>query len=304
MLNFSVDMVRLTVPVRMGEFTTFCNQFVSIHTGVKERRSSRTKDYRYNYSVEDFLFMSQGEYEVMSEWGQVTCNKFYFGYQHNMEEMSASELKKYNLVLEYNPNKCNTMKGLLRRILKRFFSDEQKVRFVSCDICCDFENLTMDNVVVDMKSKHTFVDYRANGGRGFYIGKRGSNGQVKIYDKAAEQKLKDKVLTRWEVHLAFDDLYMNMILGRAISVKECLPTVYFGGGQEMLIEDVKLRCCVMAIKNGTANIKEFAQKYREKIKPYLACTAQEVIDNSKCKELRNTIIAYCYELCKELNVFH
>ncbi|WP_312071168.1 replication initiation factor domain-containing protein [Anaerotignum propionicum] len=300
-MNFSVDMVRLSVPVRRGDFVTFCNQYVSVHPAVKEYHSFRPKDYRYNYSVEDDFLHIQ-DYEIMTEFGAVTCNKFYFAYQHNMEDMSASELKKYNLVLEYNPNKCDTTRGLLNKLLHRFFSDEQKVRFVSCDICCDFENLTMDNVVVDMKSKHTFVDYRMNGGRTFYVGKRGSNGQVKIYDKAAEQKMKDKVLTRWEVHLTFDDLYMNMILGRAVVVKECLPTVYFGGGQEKLIEDVKLRCCVMAIKNGTANIREFSRKYREKIEPYLGDTAQEVIDNTNCKELRETIITYCYGLCKELNI--
>jgi len=300
-MNFSVDMVRLVVPVRMGDFVTFCNQYLSIHPAVKEYHSFRPKDYRYNYSVEDdFLYIK--DYGIMTDFGEVTCNKFYFAYQHNMEEVSGSDLKKYNLVLEYNPNKCDITRGLLSKLLHRFFNDEQKVRFVSCDICCDFENLTMDNVVVDMKYKQTFVDYRMNGGRTFYVGKRGSNGQVKIYDKAAEQKMKDKVLTRWEVHLTFDDLYMNMILGRAVVVKECLPTVYFGGGQEKLIEDVKMRCCVMAIKEGYANLKEFSRPYREKIKPYLGDTAQVVIDNTNCKELRETIITYCYGLCKELNI--
>lgn len=303
-MEFSVDMIRLVTRVQIGDFDLFNRQYLACNPSVNSYMKSRLQDYRYNFAVEETALYMQMTGENGGDY--VPCNKFYFAYQHNQEQIKTSELTKYNLVIEFNPNKCDIACGLLNRILKKFFNDVHETKVVSADFCTDIEGVPIGNVMVDRGLKRTYIDYQSNNGRTLYVGKRGTNGQVKVYDKAAELGLKNKVLTRYECHLVFEDLFADMIMGRGFSISDCLPKVYFDSGQEKLdeelMEDVKLRCCVMAVKNGYANIKEFNRKYREKIMPYLENTAKVIIDNSVLKTIRETIITWFFWYCKVLNL--
>lgn len=301
-MEFSVDMIRLVTRVRVSDFDVFNRLYLACNPCIKSYMKSRLQDYRYNFSVEEtenYLQMTD-----LYERGVVPCNKFYFGYQHNQEQIRSSDLTKYNLVIEFNPNKCDVTWGLLNLLLKTFFNNVHELKIVSADFCTDIEGVSIDNVTIDRGLKRTYIDYQSNGGRGLYVGKRGSNGQVKIYDKAVELGLENTILTRYECHLVFDDLYVDMIMARGFSISDCLPTVYFDSGQMKLIEDVKLRCCVMAVKNGYADLKEFNPRFRDKIKPYLVDTAKLIVDNSALKLVRECIISYFFKYCKVLNLHY
>ncbi|GEM_PF-5630675 len=301
-MQFKVDMVRMVTKVTLDSFKDFQERYVPNNPCVKHYLGFKKQDYHYNFAIDEMSAMSLLDLETCN-----TCypnNRFYVGYQHNQEKLMDFGGKHYNMVVEFNPNKCDMTFGLLNVILKRFFHNVHDIRVVSADFCCDIPDIPLDNVTIDMGRRRSYCEMRRNGGRGFYIGTRGSNGNVKIYDKAKELGLENKTLTRYECHLTFEDLYADMIMGRGFCINDCLPTVYFDSGQMKLIEDVKLRCCVMAVKNGTAQLKEFNRKYREKIMPYLEDTAKVVIDNSVLKTIRETIISWFFEYCKVLNLHY
>ncbi|WP_313527164.1 hypothetical protein [Anaerotignum sp.] len=301
-LNFKVDMIRMVTKVTQDNFNTFYMRYVPNNPCIKSYLGYKKQDYHYNLAVDEMSAMAVLDFETGVS--RIPNNRFYVGYQHNQETLMEFGGKPYNMVIEFNPNKCDVTCGLLNTILKKFFNDVHIIRVVSADFCCDVPDIPLDNVTIDMGRRRSYCEMRKNGGRGFYIGTRGSNGNVKIYDKAKELGLENKILTRYECHLAFDDLYADMIMGRGFCINDCLPTVYFDSGQMKLIEDVKLRCCVMAVKNGYADIKEFNPRFREKIKPYLEDTAKLIIDNSALKAIRETIITYFFDYCKELNLHY
>ena len=65
--------------------------------------------------------------------------------------------------------------------------------------------MPIDNFVYDKNRKRYTYNMTGNNGRTIYLGRRGSNGSVKIYDKAAERGITDRNWTRYEVTLTFDD---------------------------------------------------------------------------------------------------
>lgn len=299
-MDFKVDMIRLVAKVTHSEFDTFFMRYVPNNPCVRQYLGFKKQDYHYNFAVDETSAYCEVDLGTMAY--NLIHNRFYMGYQHNQETLMDFGGKKYNMVIEFNPGKCDLTYGLLNVILKSFFGSVHNIKVVSADFCCDIPDVPLDNVTIDKGRRRTYVDYQSGNGRTLYVGKRGSHGQVKVYDKAAELKLKNKVLTRYECHLAFDDLFADMIMARGFSISDCLPVVYFDSGQDKLIEDVKLKCCVMAVKNGYANLKEFNKNYREKIKPYLEDTAKLVIDNTALKTIRETIIAWFFWYCKELKL--
>lgn len=274
-------MVRLEARVEYDFFMGFANKFLSGNTDVEHFEKFKMLDYRHNFRVfnDDNLFDEK--------------KSFYLGYIHNTEKPGSSGKKKYKLVIEFNPNKMLMDFGLLNTVLSWFFCDVDNVKFVSCDICTDFEGIAIDSVIVDKGSKRTFIDYQKNGGRGLYIGKRGSNGQVKVYDKAKELGLKDKVLTRWEGHFTFEHLYLNMVLAQGFVIDECLPRVSFPTGEQVdVIDDLRLRCVVECVRNGFVRLDDFEKRYRQKIRKCLENTSYTHIDNASLKDLRTTIISF------------
>ena len=299
-MDFKVDMIRLVTKVSQSEYNTFFMQYVPNNFCIKQYLGYKKQDYHYNLSIDETAVYNEVDMSTGSTI--IPNNRFYVGYQHNQERLVEFSGKKYNMVIEFNPSKCDITMGLLKIILKRFFYDVHSIKVVSADFCTDVEGVPLDNVTIDMGRRRTYIDYQTDKGRTKYVGRRGSNGQVKVYDKAKELGIENKILTRWECHLAFEDLYADMVMGRGFRIADCLPTVYFDNGQEMLIEDVKLRCCVMAVKNGYVNIKEFDTRYRQKIKPYLEDTAKLVIDNTNLKNIRETIISWFFWYCKELEL--
>ena len=276
-MNYSIDMIRLSVKVPILKF----NRFMSAidYSRYEEYRRSNLKEFRYNFKISDTFILEDEFYS------------WYLAYQHNTEQLSAHRLSAYTLVIEFNPNKVSYNCKILSYVLKTFFTVPKEVKLVSCDVAIDLYNVHIDDVLFDKNRKRKYMLFSGVEGKSIYFGNRGSNGHVKIYDKGAEQK-SDKVWTRYEVHLTFKDLYLHKILGHGFKIDVNLPVIMFDSGQEKIIEDAKVKACLFAIRQGYMTINDFPRVFREKIKPYLEDTVSLKIDNGNIDEFHKIIITF------------
>lgn len=288
-------MIRLSVKVSLSDFRFFYASLMD-NPEVSQYVGKGMSEYHYNFSVQENLHNS------VSGVLDSAYNRFFFAYQHNSEK-GMSDYGKFTFLIEYNPNKCFVEFGLLNFILREFFNDVDKIQLRSCDLCCDFHGVPIDSFVFDKNRKRYVCDLVGNNGRTIYIGKRGSNGRVKIYDKAAELGLKDDVISRYEVTLAFDNLCFSRILFSHFDVDVNLPQVYVTTGQTLLLTDSKLRAAVLCVQNGLMSLNDFAKDFRKKIRTYLENTSSFCIDDTVKENLSITILDYVRYLSSEFTDF-
>lgn len=180
-IKYSVDMVRLLVKLRPGEFQAIFD-YQARMPDMSFYMSNRAKDYHYNLVVKK---------ERYSYW---------MGYRHN------SSCDNYDFVLEYNPNKVHDDE-LVNYILSNYFNKatcynvKYSPRVCSVDIAVDI-NVNILNCLVFKQTRGRYMFYQGNTGRSddytIYIGK--GDGRVKVYNKALERGL-DYDLTRYEISL-------------------------------------------------------------------------------------------------------
>lgn len=183
-IKYSVDMVRLLVKLRPGEFQAIFD-YQSKIPGMSFYMSNRAKDYHYNITVKT------------KEYG------YWMGYKHN------SSCDNNDFVLEYNPNKVRN-DVLVNYILSEYFSKftmkdiRYSPRVCSVDIAVDID-VNILNCLVFKQTRGRYMFYQGNTGRSddftIYIGK--GDGRVKVYNKALERGL-DYDLTRYEISLKLD----------------------------------------------------------------------------------------------------
>ena len=105
---------------------------------------------------------------------------------------------KWTTMVRINPNKQElTPQGVLQ-LLAYIFEDLSQVYVASFDEKVDLENITVDEVVKSLKipysrSMRGYEEKKET----YYSGKRGGQ-QTKVYDKAKEARIKNKVITRIE----------------------------------------------------------------------------------------------------------
>lgn len=183
-IKYSVDMVRLMVKLRPGEFQTIFD-YQARMPDMSFYMSNRAKDYHNNVVVK------KKEYS------------YWMGYKHN------SNVDNCDFVLEYNPNKVSN-DLFIDYILNNYFNKvtsynvKYSPRVCSVDIAVDID-CNILNCLVFKQTKGRYLFYSGSTGRAddftVYIGK--GPGRVKIYNKALESSL-DYDLTRYEVSLKID----------------------------------------------------------------------------------------------------
>lgn len=278
---YSVDMIRLKTHVNSVFFQHFQNVFLSIEPGVEYWESNKCSNYRYNWRI------SQSE-----EYGRDKLNEFsyYLAYRHNMERHGLA----YDLVLEYNPNKCH-LTGLLSEILKRFFRGNYTV--VSADVACDFE-VPIECLVFDKNGKSVYKYFESRTGRTHYIGE--GDGQVTIYDKAGESGL-DGVKTRYEVHF---NVGCTRELIHVFQFLHELPKVYYLPSEQISFDDMKenktLAALLYAVHHGYP-VNDLSRIYRQKIKSYFEIKGKEIVFDKK--KIADCLISYVYQLGEQLNIY-
>jgi len=264
----------------------FANQSLKYNTNSHHYLGRSISEYGHNFKIREPYFIDTPS-------GKMRCeNNFWLGLQHNSESTNQATT---TLVIEFNPNKCNINRGLLNAVLSRFFRFPQNIQIKSLDICRDFNDIDINAVTYDKNRKSHEIIYNTAQGKTVYLGKRSSNGRVKIYDKAAEQKQPDMVCTRWEATLKLKDLSMHdFLLGKvtADDINANLPTVYIGENGFVSSDDIMLKCATYAIKTGHVKLADFTRYYRKQITPHLEQGALFTVSNTDLPDMIQAVRAY------------
>ena len=286
--NYSVDMIRLLVMVKIKAMDLFEEKYLFCNPCVTANYGSRIKDFEYSCNVKE-------TYTINTPSGtEEGANRFWLAYGHNTQKNNPFR-EKAGLVIEFNPNKSAENVGLLYTILNRFYRNPKAVAVKSCDICRDFDGIDIDTVVYDRNRKNHEIIFNTPKGRTRYLGKRGGHGTVKVYDKAAELKQADQTCTRWEATLRFKDLSIHDFLTDKVKVEDIkanLPTVHLGDSGFMGGDDMMLKCAVNSIKAGTAKLADFSLYMQKKIKPILERGALFTISNEDMPEIIQSLQVY------------
>ena len=287
-------MLRLETTVSAYDFFRF-HKSIELNSYVDCYVRGGFSDYRYNYSVKESITLKN----PFTNSDDLITNCFWFAYMHNMEKQTSNDYTKYKLVLEFNPNKC-TIVGILHKVLILFFSNLDRVYIKSCDVAFDIP-VHIDNFIVDKGYKHYTCDIVQNDGHTMYFGSPGSDGRIKIYNKAAEQKV-NYDWTRWEISLKFKDTLVSQVLACRFDFNFNPPEVLYYDSLNLEDFDVKMKCYIYSIQNGFVKLDDFSKDIRKKIKSQLATvTSVKKIDVNKKCDVYNTIVSYFIGFVKSFN---
>ena len=118
--------------------------------------------------------------------------------------------------LEFNPNKITSQ--LQKKLLNTLLSYIKDVHFSRIDLAIDLYNYNLyDYNIVDLNSRKKAYYYDRTGKlETCYFGSMSSNKFIRIYNKGAEQKVKDKNFNVdvdwWRVELQLRDTYIDTYL--------------------------------------------------------------------------------------------
>lgn len=246
---YSVDMIRLKTYITFEKFSEL--EFL-INSCYKDKIkkmwfSDRIMCFHYNYTIE----VEEGR-------------SFYFGFHCNNEKLNFLKSEfKYNLTVEFNPNKLKD-DSLLLHILN--LSGDWYLR--SLDIAVDIKINILDLLL--SRSGRRSVKTINNGfdDLTYYIGS--GDKRVKIYNKKKESNLKCfNELTRVEVSVKFDDF-------RLINIKEfylpedVFPEIYTNDYLYTFSDykDKTLLAMLFAVQSGFP-IDDLSRRYKEKVRALL-----------------------------------
>ncbi len=180
--NVSVDKVKILLEVPL----------ITINSFLK----SIAYDIRFSSIIKSNAMSKCGSsYVVTLEFGNI----LYIGFEPNWIVNHAERINR--VVIEYNPNKINLFEEL--KGIETFFKHGEILSFMAIDFAYDF-----DIDIVDLKViKRHGAEYNCYIGHNdletMYFGTMGSDGMVRIYNKAKEQKHVDKncIWTRYEIRI-------------------------------------------------------------------------------------------------------
>lgn len=247
---YSVDKIRLKTYISYSLFTEIEFRFDTFWSEYVERKwtSGRAFNFFYNYSIKVDEDVS-----------------FYFGFLHNTEKRELNESLKYNLTVEFNPNKVQDNKILLY-ILD--LSGEWYLKRL--DMACDLKVNILD-IIYDKGLKRSIMTI-SNGfdDKTYRIGK--GNGHVKIYNKKKESNLDiDYDLTRVEVTMEYEDFpIVNTVFYKFD--KTVFPELYLQKYCYSFSDykDKTMLAIMYAVQNGFP-INELSRAYKTKLKNMLEC---------------------------------
>ena len=297
MLDYSIDMVRLSCDVKRKDFEEFF-RVLQNDSNINYREMTSITAYRHNFYIKELCDLGDPIYKTFLHYGILETLRvdkmqecsFWVGVDHN----AKFEKSKYiDMVIEYNPNKC---KGsfYLDRILRSFFVNNNTATVKKIDFAIDFPlDITDVHLVRDYKSNYRVFD---NGGsdRTYYMRKRGSNGAFKLYNKQLESGL-DHVKTRYEVTLHINSslqymdsykvdrsLFPQLRITSAVQMDFGMKTVEVTGTDKILL---------LACMEHPEYLKELGRKKREKIEELLK-SLDTVVAFDNCDQIDYTVRAY------------
>lgn len=249
--SYCVDMLRLRCSITVDTFERIvANKLFIYKDNLENWTSTRICDFYKNYNYSD-----------------ENCS-FWFGFISNKEKsLGGSSLqndnRKFNLTVEFNPNKVKNNKLLLH-----ILSCSSDWYIKSVDFAVDIETNILNVVGFDKSQKRCLLIYDCGGDdKTFYIGK--GNNRVKIYNKRNESCLSYD-LTRIEVTKYFSgNDSLNII--KNWKYDGYFPELFLKDYQisiEDLQNDKTLMALVFAVNSGFA-LHDLSRKYKVKVKDFL-----------------------------------
>ncbi len=243
---YSVDMIRLKTYITYGEFSNLEFLINSVYKDKVKKMwlSDRVMCFKYNYTIE----LEEGR-------------SFYFGFHCNNEKLQFFKNDvKYNLTLEFNPNKIKDS-SLLLYILG--MSGDWYLR--SLDLAVDLKINILD-LILSKTGKRTLKSL-SNGfdDKTYYIGT--GDRRIKIYNKKKESNLKDvNELTRVEVSVQFEDFRLIDIKSFKLP-EELFPEVYINDYLYTFSDykDKTMLALLYAVQSGFP-IDDLSRRYKERVK--------------------------------------
>ena len=243
---YSVDMIRLKTYITYGEFSNLEFLIDSVYKNKVKKMwlSDKVMCFKYNYTIE----LEEGR-------------SFYFGFHCNNEKIQFFKNDvKYNLTIEFNPNKIKDA-PLLLHILG--MSGDWYLR--SLDLAVDLKINILD-LILSKSGKRTLKSW-SNGfdDKSFYIGT--GDRRIKIYNKKKESNLKDvNELTRVEVSVQFEDFRLIDIKSFKLP-EELFPEVYINDYLYTFSDykDKTMLALLYAVQSGFP-IDDLSRRYKEKVK--------------------------------------
>ena len=269
---YSIDKIRLKTKISFSLFS-------ELEFRLKTIWQERIKEYYISPLQYSFHF------NYVIQCGE--DNTFWFGFLHNNEMKSQNDNVKYNLTVEFNPNKIkddNILKYILNLAgewyIKRF------------DVAMDVKVNILD-IIYDMSGKRgSFICNNGYDNKTIYLGK--GDGRIKIYNKKKESNLIIPYeLTRVEITKELDDFNISNI--KLFKYQGNMPTLYLN---EYLYtfkdyEDKTLLALLYSVQNGFP-LRDLSRVYKKKIKDLLQGGYKILFDDKGIYQALSKTIFYYF----------
>ena len=251
------------------------------------------KDNIKKFWITDKIMQFKYNWVIEIEEGK----SFYFGFHHNNEKKDMHE-GKYNLTIEFNPNKLKDDK-LVLKILS--LSDNWYIK--SFDIAFDLR-ININDIIYDMSGRNIEkIENRGFDNKTISVGK--NDGRFKIYNKKKESDL-DILgdLTRVEISREMEDFPIKNT--KILEYDNIFPSIYLNNYIVSFsnYEDKTLLGLLYAVQNGFP-LKNLTKTYRKKIKDLLEGGNKIKFSNKLCTDLlRQTIFYYFCRIGESIQRFN
>lgn len=267
---YSLDMIRLKTYI---EYSKYDDLSFYLRTYFKDNIkkfwiTDKVMQFKYNWVIE----IEEGK-------------SFYFGFHHNNEKKDMHD-GKYNLTIEFNPNKLKDNK-LVIKILS--LSDDWYIK--SYDIAFDLR-ININDIIYDMSGRNIEkIENRCFDNKTISVGK--NDGRFKIYNKKKESDLNILGdLTRVEISREVEDFPIKNT--KILQYDNIFPSIYLNNYIVSFsnYEDKTLLGLLYAVQNGFP-LRNLTKTYRKKIKDLLEGGNKIRFSNKLCTDLlRQTIFYY------------
>lgn len=267
---YSLDMFRVKTYI---DYNKYSNLDFYLRTYFKDNIkkfwiTDKVMQFKYNWVIE----IEEGK-------------SFYFGFHHNNEKKDMHD-GKYNLTIEFNPNKLKDNK-LVIKILS--LSDDWYIK--SYDIAFDLR-ININDIIYDMSGRNIEkIENRGFDNKTISVGK--NDGRFKIYNKKKESDLNILGdLTRIEISREVEDFPIKNT--KILQYDNIFPSIYLNNYIVSFsnYEDKTLLGLLYAVQNGFP-LRNLTKTYRKKIKDLLEGGNKIRFSNKLCTDLlRQTIFYY------------
>lgn len=279
---YSLDMLRVKTYI---DYDKYSNLNFYLRTYFKDNIkkfwiTDKIMQFKYNWVIE----IEEGK-------------SFYFGFHHNNEKKDMHE-GKYNLTIEFNPNKLKDNKLILKILA---LSDDWYIK--SFDIAFDLR-ININDIIYDMSGRNIErIENRGFDNKTISVGK--NDGRFKIYNKKKESDL-DILgdLTRVEISREMEDFPIKNT--KILEYDNIFPSIYLNNYIVSFsnYEDKTLLGLLYAVQNGFP-LKNLTKTYRKKIKDLLEGGNKIKFSNKLCTDLlRQTIFYYFCRVGESIQRFN